>query len=78
MRSVTGLCGRIPSIVRWTAGISSAYAIRWPGAHARAWIPARMILPGLYGMKNVKWLSGIEVVDNVFAGYWDTAAESIH
>lgn len=34
--------------------------------------PARMIVPGIYGMKNVKWLTSIEVVDVDFKGYWQT------
>lgn len=34
--------------------------------------PARMIVPGIYGMKNVKWLERIEVVDEDFKGYWQT------
>ena len=32
--------------------------------------PLRVIAPGLYGIKNVKWLTEIEVVDNNFKGYW--------
>jgi DMSO/TMAO reductase YedYZ molybdopterin-dependent catalytic subunit len=32
--------------------------------------PARIIVPGIYGMKNVKWLQRIEVVDYDFLGYW--------
>lgn len=34
--------------------------------------PARMIVPGIYGMKNVKWLNEIEVVGEDFQGYWQT------
>jgi DMSO/TMAO reductase YedYZ molybdopterin-dependent catalytic subunit len=34
--------------------------------------PARMIVPGIYGMKNVKWLQSIELVDTDFQGYWQT------
>jgi DMSO/TMAO reductase YedYZ molybdopterin-dependent catalytic subunit len=34
--------------------------------------PARLIIPNIYGMKNVKWLERIEVVDNDFKGYWET------
>ena len=34
--------------------------------------PARMIVPAIYGMKNVKWLESIEVVDHDFKGYWQT------
>ncbi|MBI4200335.1 MAG: molybdopterin-dependent oxidoreductase [Chloroflexi bacterium] len=32
--------------------------------------PARIILPGLYGMENVKWLTRIEPVPAAFRGYW--------
>jgi hypothetical protein len=33
--------------------------------------PLRAIVPGIYGMKNVKWLSKIEVVNFDFRGYWE-------
>ncbi|HEX6288285.1 MAG TPA: molybdopterin-dependent oxidoreductase [Herpetosiphonaceae bacterium] len=32
--------------------------------------PARLIVPNIYGMKNVKWLQRIEVVTFDFQGYW--------
>lgn len=34
--------------------------------------PARLIVPNIYGMKNVKWIESIEVVDSEFMGYWET------
>jgi DMSO/TMAO reductase YedYZ molybdopterin-dependent catalytic subunit len=34
--------------------------------------PVRMIVPAIYGMKNVKWLESIELVDYDFKGYWQT------
>lgn len=34
--------------------------------------PARMVIPGIYGMKNVKWLESIEVSDKDHLGYWQT------
>lgn len=33
--------------------------------------PLRAIVPGIYGMKNVKWLSKIELVDYDYKGYWE-------
>jgi DMSO/TMAO reductase YedYZ molybdopterin-dependent catalytic subunit len=33
--------------------------------------PFRAIVPGIYGMKNVKWLSKIELVNYNFKGYWE-------
>jgi DMSO/TMAO reductase YedYZ molybdopterin-dependent catalytic subunit len=34
--------------------------------------PARLLIPGIYGMKNVKWLTGISIVANDFRGFWQT------
>lgn len=32
--------------------------------------PARLLVPGIFGMKNVKWLTAIEVVNNDYLGFW--------
>jgi DMSO/TMAO reductase YedYZ molybdopterin-dependent catalytic subunit len=32
--------------------------------------PARLLIPNIYGMKNVKWITSIELVDYDFKGYW--------
>src|SRR5205823_13901079 len=32
--------------------------------------PARIIVPGIYGMKNVKWVTSIEAVARDYQGYW--------
>ncbi|MBM2810485.1 MAG: oxidoreductase molybdopterin binding protein [Chloroflexi bacterium] len=34
--------------------------------------PARLLVPDIYGMKNVKWVTAIEVVGYDFKGYWQT------
>ena len=34
--------------------------------------PARLIVPPIYGMKNVKWVERIEAVDIDYQGYWQT------
>ncbi|MGI9148169.1 MAG: molybdopterin-dependent oxidoreductase [Chloroflexota bacterium] len=34
--------------------------------------PARLLIPGIYGMKNVKWLTGITIAPNDFRGFWQT------
>lgn len=33
--------------------------------------PARLLSPGRYGTKNVKWLTRLELVDEPFTGYWE-------
>jgi DMSO/TMAO reductase YedYZ molybdopterin-dependent catalytic subunit len=32
--------------------------------------PARLLVPGIYGMKNVKWVRKIEVSPHDFRGFW--------
>jgi len=32
--------------------------------------PARVIVPGIYGMKNVKWLTELELVNYDYKGHW--------
>ena len=32
--------------------------------------PVRLLVPGIYGMKNIKWITKIEAVDFDFKGYW--------
>ncbi|MGZ3318771.1 MAG: molybdopterin-dependent oxidoreductase, partial [Isosphaeraceae bacterium] len=39
-----------------------------PEAHG---FPARMLIPGHYGMKGPKWLDSITVVDHESGGYWE-------
>jgi DMSO/TMAO reductase YedYZ molybdopterin-dependent catalytic subunit len=34
--------------------------------------PARLLVPGIYGMKHVKWITRIEVVNQDYQGYWQT------
>jgi DMSO/TMAO reductase YedYZ molybdopterin-dependent catalytic subunit len=34
--------------------------------------PARLLVPGIYGMKHVKWITRIEVVKQDYQGYWQT------
>ena len=33
--------------------------------------PVRLVIPEMYGYKNVKWLKAINVVDQVGDGYWE-------
>ena len=39
-----------------------------PHAHG---FPARLVVPGIYGMKHVKWLTRIEAVTEDVLGYWE-------
>jgi len=47
-----------------------AYEMNGKTLPARNGYPLRAVVPGLYGIKNVKWLTKVEVVDHDFLGYW--------
>ena len=32
--------------------------------------PVRLLVPAIYGMKNVKWITRIDAVNYDFKGYW--------
>jgi DMSO/TMAO reductase YedYZ molybdopterin-dependent catalytic subunit len=38
--------------------------------------PARLLVPGIYGMKHVKWITSIEIVDTDYQGYWQQSGWS--
>ena len=38
-----------------------------PGKHGA---PLRAVIPGIFGMKNVKWITAIELVATDYKGYW--------
>jgi DMSO/TMAO reductase YedYZ molybdopterin-dependent catalytic subunit len=37
--------------------------------------PARLLVPGIYGMKHVKWLNSIELVNYDYKGYWQQPSQ---
>ncbi|MDR7483108.1 MAG: molybdopterin-dependent oxidoreductase [Armatimonadota bacterium] len=44
-----------------------------PPAHG---FPVRLLVPGLFGMKNPKWVTKIEAVSTHFTGYWQASGWS--
>jgi DMSO/TMAO reductase YedYZ molybdopterin-dependent catalytic subunit len=47
-----------------------AYGIDGQALSVKHGFPARIRVPGLYGEKNVKWLTEIELVKLDYKGYW--------
>jgi DMSO/TMAO reductase YedYZ molybdopterin-dependent catalytic subunit len=59
------------SVIQAAPEILVAYEIDGgplPEAHG---FPARMLIPGHYGMKGPKWLDSISVVDHESGGFWE-------
>jgi len=51
-------------------GTILAYDMNLAPLTAEHGYPVRAIVPGLYGMMNPKWITEIEIVDDVYEGYW--------
>ena len=58
------------------AEVVLAYQMNGEDLPSEHGFPLRAIVPGWYGMASVKWLTGIEVTDKPFGGYWQTATYS--
>ncbi len=51
-------------------GAILAYQINGEKLPVEHGYPVRAIVPGLYGMMNAKWVTEIELVNRVYAGFW--------
>jgi hypothetical protein len=69
--SVDGFADSVPVADAMAPTTIIAYGMNGtmlPRAHG---FPARILVPGYYGMKQPKWLGSVQVVDQPFAGYWE-------
>lgn len=69
-RSVEGYSASIPVTdlekPAWLVWLMNG--VELPQEHG---FPARLLVPGRYGMKNPKWITSIDFVDQPYTGYWD-------
>jgi DMSO/TMAO reductase YedYZ molybdopterin-dependent catalytic subunit len=60
--------------VATSGGVLLAYELNGGPLPPQHGFPLRVVVPGWYGMTNVKWLSAITAIDAPFDGYQQTAA----
>lgn len=53
-------------------GTLLAYEMNGAPLNSTHGAPLRLIVPGIFGMKNVKWITRIDVVATDFKGYWQS------
>ncbi len=66
-----GYSESIPLSMAADARVLLAFEMNGEPLPERHGFPLRLLLPGTYGMKGPKWLSGIEAVDTPYKGYWE-------
>jgi DMSO/TMAO reductase YedYZ molybdopterin-dependent catalytic subunit len=59
------------SLVQGAPEILVAYALDGAPLPMNHGFPARMLIPGHYGMKGPKWLDSIDLVNRESGGYWE-------
>ena len=69
-RAADGYTDSIPMDRAMADGTMLAYDMNGSPLNMTHGFPLRLVVPGIYGMKNVKWITGIELVDHDFKGYW--------
>ena len=71
-RARDGYAESLPmSLIQGAPEILVAYALDGAPLPASHGFPARILIPGHYGMKGPKWLDAIQVVDHESGGYWE-------
>ena len=65
-----GYVDSFPLEVAMRENVIAAYEMNGVNLPPEHGFPARIIVPGLYGMEHVKWLTKIEPVPASFRGYW--------
>jgi DMSO/TMAO reductase YedYZ molybdopterin-dependent catalytic subunit len=71
-KAVDGYAESLPmSLIQGAPEILVAYDLDGAPLPASHGFPARMLIPGHYGMKGPKWLGSIDLVDRESGGYWE-------
>ena len=70
LRASDGYADSIPLDRALADGTILAYEMNGAPLNSTHGFPLRLIVPGIYGMKNVKWITRIEAVPYDFKGYW--------
>ncbi len=70
LRAQDGYSDSLPLSVALLDGTIVAYEMNGKPLERQHGFPARVLAMGLYGIKNVKWLAAVEVVDHDYKGYW--------
>lgn len=71
LRARDGYSDSFPLKAALAEGTILAYEMNGKPLERQHGFPARVLVMGIYGMKNVKWLTELEVADYDYKGYWE-------
>jgi hypothetical protein len=76
LRCADGYSEGIPIADAMAPDVMLAYEMNGVPLPPQHGFPVRMLVPGLFGMKNPKWLTKVEAVTTHFTGYWQASGWS--
>lgn len=71
VRGADGYTDSFPLEVAMDNEVVLAYEMNGAALTQKHGYPARLLVPGIYGMKNCKWITEVELVTNDYMGYWE-------
>jgi len=72
VRAADGYEDSFPLDIALNSGVVLAYEMNGASLVSKHGYPVRLLVPNIYGMKNCKWLTEVEVADYDFKGYWES------
>ena len=72
VRAADGYEDSFPLSVALNSGVVLAYQMNGESLVGKHGYPVRLLVPNIYGMKNCKWLTEVELTDHDFFGYWES------
>lgn len=70
--SAEGYVVGVPLDRAWHPESILAYMMNDQPLRADHGFPVRAVIPGLYGMMSAKWITEIEIISDVYLGFWQT------
>ena len=72
LRAADGYSDSITLDVALQNGCFLAYEMNGAALTQKHGYPARLLVPNIYGMKNVKWITEVELASQDHRGYWES------
>ncbi len=72
VRGADGYSDSFPMDVALKNDCLLAYQMNGQMLTTKHGFPARLLVPNIYGMKNCKWITEVELVNNDYKGYWES------
>lgn len=72
VRAADGYSDSFPLDIALNSGVVLAYEMNGQSLVQKHGYPTRLLVPNIFGMKNCKWITEVEVANYDYKGYWES------